>query len=109
MRAPIKCRCPTCGHPFLPADPLAILRGTQRAIFDVIYAAGQVGLTQEAIRSRVWCGRERTPESTNLISVHICKINKRLRLLRLQIVGNGKPKFYRVASMADQRELRSVA
>jgi len=104
-----KCRCPTCGHPILPKDPLAILVGTRRAVFDVIYAAGQAGIDREGIMARVWAGRDRTPESTSNVSVHVTAINKLIGYLRMRIVGSGRPKFYRVVSTADQRASRAVA
>src|SRR5690349_17564092 len=103
MSGPLKTRCPTCGHPVLPRDPLAILQPTQRAVFDVIYAAGQLGITADAIRERVWRDADTAPGS-NIVAIHVTAINKRIVLLDMRVVGESRPKHYRVVSTHDQRD-----
>ncbi len=72
---PLKHRCPACGHPVLPKDPLAILQPTQRAVFDAVYQAGQLGITRDDLVDRVWAGRDRTPAAQSIISVNVGEIN----------------------------------
>jgi len=102
--------CPTCGHPVLPTDPLAILPPTQRAIFDVIYAAGQAGVTREAITQSVY-GKtvDGGPMSwRQLVSVHLIGINHRIRFLNLKITSDrSRPKSYFVSPLRDFRDKSS--
>lgn len=89
--------CPTCGHPVLPDDPLAILPMTQRVIFDVIYSAGQAGITREALHERVYGAAHNGAVSISIVSVQVNQINKKIKYLRMQIyAARGSGHAYRV-------------
>jgi hypothetical protein len=98
--------CPTCGHPVLPKDPLAILALTERAIFDVIYAAGQAGITRKAVEERVYAGRRDGAASHSIVSVHIRNINQKIKWLHLEIVSHrSNESTYRVRNSSQRMEL----
>ena len=87
--------CPTCGHPVLPTDPLAFLFPTERAIFDVIYAAGSAGIRRQAVMDRVY-RNGKNAASHSIVSVHVSRINKKLKWIGLTItsVRGGAGMFY---------------
>lgn len=102
--------CPACGHPILPTDPLAILSPTERAIFEVIHAAGQAGISREAIMDRVYGTRLNGGPSSwrSIVSVHLGNMNKRLRWLNLRVVSDrSRPASYTVVPFQDKQNTRS--
>lgn len=84
--------CPTCGHPILPHDPLAILTSTQRRIFDAVYSSGQAGIDSQALRERVYSSTT-GGVSSQLIGAHISGINRKVRLLRMIVVSRKAGKY----------------
>lgn len=94
--------CPTCGHPILPKDPLAFLHTTERAIFNIIYAAGQAGITRQAVHDRVYDGTRNSAESRSVVCVHIRNMNKKLRWIGLEILSErSNEAHYRVRKVPE--------
>lgn len=81
--------CPTCGHPWLPTDPLAILGPTERRYFTLIYNAGSAGILRDDLRNKVYDGTK-GGASSSLIGVVIHKINRKIGLFNLAISGNSR-------------------
>lgn len=67
----------------MPKDPLAILFPQERTIFNIIYRAGQAGITRQALHERIYANRTNAADSASIISVHISNMNKKLLWLGL--------------------------
>lgn len=87
-----KYTCPSCGHPILPTDPLAILSPQERRIFDVIHKAGQAGIDSQAVRERIYNGAS-GGVSAQLVGVHLKNMSPKLRYLGLVVDSERAGKY----------------
>lgn len=103
-----KYRCPHCGHPTMPTDPLAILTPMQRVIFDVVYKAGTPGIDSQALRERAYNGTT-GGTSSQLLGAHITGINQRIRFLGLRIDSQKAGKYGAVYNVNRTTEVEKAS
>lgn len=78
--------CPYCGHPFAPDEVAAALPGRQRRLFEIIRAAGSVGISARDILGMMYAADPNGgPNTTNIISVFAHHANKKLKPFGLAI------------------------
>lgn len=85
------CKC--CGHPIVSDDPIiAILTPLQRRIYNMVKAAGAAGIGASTIMERIYANDiNGGPDSSNVVSVVVNQMNRRLASFNLKIKGRGGP------------------
>jgi hypothetical protein len=89
--------CPHCGHPIETDKAAAILAPRQRALFEIVAAAGTPGISVADCMARLYGGDPGGGPDDVIISVMARNINVRIQPLGLQLVcGRGAGATYRV-------------
>jgi hypothetical protein len=89
--------CPTCGHPIETDKVAAILAPKQRALFEIVAAAGTPGISVSDCMARLYGGDPGGGPDDVIISVMAHSINLKILPLGLQLVcGRGAGSTYRV-------------
>lgn len=85
--------CQCCGHPIISEDPIvSALTPLQRRIFNIVKSAGVAGISASVILERVYADDiNGGPDSSNVISVVVNQMNRRLAQFNLKIKGRGGP------------------
>lgn len=87
MKQPKLCEC--CGHPLVSLDEIEqTLTPMQRRMYDMVQKAGTVGLSSEAIITRLYAhDPDGGPESRNIVHVVARQMNKRLEKFGIEMRG----------------------
>lgn len=92
--------CPTCGHPMASDRTADLFQGAQRQLYECVRDAGQLGISNDQLMSKLYGHRaDGGPNTPNIVAVMNWHINRKLRLIGLEVVGRGGPKStYRLES-----------
>lgn len=84
----MKC-CPACGQTLPPDTPSNVrLTPVQNKIFQIIRKAGKYGISRDEVHKKAYADDiDGGPEWGNVISVHVNRINKRLKPANMKIIA----------------------
>jgi hypothetical protein len=89
--------CPTCGHPVETDKAAAMLPPRQRALFEIVAAAGSPGISVSDAMARLYGDDPGGGPDDVIISVMARNINVRIQPLGLQLTcGRGAGATFRV-------------
>jgi hypothetical protein len=77
--------CPQCGHPVAPDEIKGILKGKQKAVYEVIARAGGLGISTQEIMDIVYAGHPDGGPTWNTLSATARIINKKIECFGLMI------------------------